>query len=357
MPDSPCPQAAATFTTLPPPPDAMLFAVEREVPEVRVPPPPIGVAEVVAIDPARRWPYHGPAFNALDVMWWSMLARAVYWGDETWVRNVAAWAGPVIQLDFYRGSDFAQGRAFVELQDCMLCIVRGTTNELERLQYIVSHTADSMHEDLVHDWEINSTWYDRGNAIYHDFFTFGAVNKPQIYLGHSSGGAYAGYVAFALAQPSPANLGSVCTFGTPKWATGSMFNFSYSLGKHRPQGINFTMAGDPVPLLPPPFAVLDAVRQVYPLAPRPSYMHYENLLMFRPFGGYDLVQSEPTTQYITNRTAQLLNGTINLAQHGYDRYTSTAQAWAIADSFAGVYDRAAYSALAVILEAMIAAGA
>lgn len=324
----PCPQAAAAPTIGPGSLNPLQYAIEANPAQPRPDSAPIPQPVL----PTRLWPYHLPRWVSIDVLWWAMLARAAYFTDDTWVRRVAQFSGDVLRLDYRAPTNPAvQGRALVELRDCWLCIIPGTSSELELFQYVLSHGLENTTQDTIADWRINSTWHARANPIWEECLTWGVPEKPLIAIGHSSGGAYAAYVAFKADQITPeGKLCSVATFGSPIWGTPSMVN--WQLRSKTPQVIEFTTTGDPIPWIPPPWSMIDALRLVYPVTPRPIYFRVGSLLEIRGTPGLQLQSDRQSSDQVFQAAYAVIAGGINAAAHATLRYVTKAQDYAAFDT-------------------------
>lgn len=296
------------------------------------------------VDPTRPWPYHLPAYNGLDCLWWSMLFRSMYWRDDSYFRLCAEWAGPVTKLLFEGTSVPAvQGSGFAELSDCVLVVIPGTSSELEALTYLVTHSLLLTTPDPTNEWRINSTWASRGRQVADRLAAWPppSPRKPFIVVGHSSGGAYGAYVSF-LIDTDIDKLTTLVTFGAPIWGTPSMrtrYLTHFTTGDRiqtgllRPQVIEFGNPNDFVTTIPPSWALIDLCVPGYALANRPDYSRFTNLLELGNRGAPTPI-NQPTT--LAAGTAALLalvtGGGLNI-NHSPTLYTAAAQLWADNDSY------------------------
>lgn len=327
MPNGPCPQAAASPGIAPLVPDPLYFAVEADPILPRAGPvAPEPVIPLVNFTVA--WPYHLPAFNGLDCLWWSMLARAAYWTDATWINNVALWSGPILRTAFTSVANPAgQGYALVELTDSVLIVVPGTSSELEALQYVLSHSLQSVATDPTQGWQINSAWQARGFDVWNAYLAWPppAPTKPVIVIGHSSGGAYGAYVAFKVYQNAGPNT-AIVTYGAPIWGTPTMYRTMTE--QKKPQVIEFQNAGDPVTVIPPDWSILSQFSIPFTSSQRPTYNRLGNVLIFQG-------NSRPLPDEGNTITAAAISAMMAIvvrqslgASHATGTYTDSANDWA-----------------------------
>lgn len=348
----PCPQAARAPGRGPVVNDPFYFSIEATpiIPRPGDPPPS---PFPVRIEPAIVWPYHLPRFNGIDCLWWSMLCRAAYWTDSTWVRRVAEWAQPVLRIAFQRGQDPGiQGYALVEFSDSWLCIAPGTTNDTEFLSYVLSHTMDELTIDQVAAWYMNSTFALRGQSIWLAAQAWPyPTAKPLVAMGHSAGGAFAGYVGFKHVAAVPDSSETVVTFGAPRWSNDSLA--TYANPRKRPQVIEFVNPNDPVPSVPPDWSIMDLFTFPYALQPRPRFSHLGNLLTLGGRGRPPGAPEATTRDAAVNAVRQILTGADPIFSHRLRTYTYNAQLWGDNDQSLIDFDWGTeYDKLVAILVAM-----
>lgn len=363
----PCQQAARAPGVPSPPPLSMQVQIEA-IPELPRPPVQAQALQMALADPVTRWPYHLPAYNGVDCLWWSMLARAVYWSDDTWIRRVAAWAGPIARLTFVdRSVPSRQGYAFVELGDCVLVVIPGTSSEAEALAYIMTHSLALTTSVQPGPMVWNSAWADRGFQVLTAYSAWPApqVRKPIIVIGHSSGGAYGAYFAFRR-DDNIDYLTTLVTFGAPIWGTPSLENHyrnffaagaRIQIGQLRPQVIDFGTPNDIVTTLPPPWAAVDLLIPGYAQANRPTYARFTNLILLGLNSGPTPVDQPATLPAVTHAVITLVRGGGLGVEHGMPNYTAGAQRWCNND--ASITDAGLdteRTALNAILAAMNTAG-
>jgi Lipase (class 3) len=279
----PCPQAQRIVGSAPAVADPYYFALESTpiLPRTGVIAPNSGPARVT---PFLQWPYHLPSFNGIDCLYWAMLARASYWTDQTWVNNVCQWASPVLRISYVSvANPGIQGYALVELQDCVMIVIPGTSSEEEALQYIMRHSLENLTYNPAGDYAINSAWALRGESVRLAYLAWPppALTKPIIVVGHSSGGAYGAWVTLRLDETSSQPV-SLVTFGAPLWGTPSIV--AYEFPRKAPKFYEFGNPNDPIMVIPPPWSVIDAAQLGYRLAPRPEYRRVGNVLLLGNVG-------------------------------------------------------------------------
>lgn len=328
MAGEPCNQAAAVAGTLPPPADPLLFAIEAAGAPARPVEDPWNIEIIVAPDLHDRWPFHMPAWNAVDSLWWAMLTRSGYWVDTTWFSRVAAWAGPVQRQAWVGTADpLVQGHGYAEYPTFNLVNIPGTVSEIERNSYIVSHAMEITRTDPVGGWQMNATWYDRGAQVLTSLLAWPLnEDKPTIVVGKSSGGGYAAAVATRLTQRPGIEPVALVTYGAPRWATPSLRD-AITLAKH-PQVIEFGTPGDPITMIPPPWSVVDGFRLQYNLANRPQYGRFGPLLQVRGADGVIPVPDESDFTRISNAVSGFLQGNVDMTQHEGLTYTNGLAVWA-----------------------------
>jgi hypothetical protein len=357
MPDVPCVQAARAPGNAPATANPYYYAIEDTpvLPRQGQIPPDSGPLRVT---PAIQWPYHLPSFNGIDCFFWSLLARASYWTDQTWINNVAAWSGPVLRIAFVPCQNPAvQGYALVELSDCVLIVIPGTSSDAEVVQYVCTHSLENITTDGPGQWSINTAWFLRGESVRLSYMAWPPPNpaKPLIIVGHSSGGAYAGYAAFKLLQGGPAAIAAV-TFGAPIWGTPSLIGY---IDTHKkPQVIEFQNPNDPISVLPPPWSVIDVFQLGYRIAPRPEYDRLGAVLILGNNGRPTVSAGNFSTNVAANAMLAVVVGGNAGTPHLTATYTENANLWAENDPTltTGDWDNE-YSHLFTVYQAMIAAGA
>lgn len=323
----PCPQAASGGGVLPAPLNPLLFGIEDVPPVPARAPAVVDDANDYADDPSQPWPFRLPAWNAIDCLWWLMLGRAVYWDNDTWVRRVAAWAGPVLRLNYAPPlAPPAVGHAFIELQDQYLCVIAGTNSDAERNAYLMGHALESTTLDVVGQWRVNTQWYNRAQTVLDAYRLWAPTAlKPTVAIGHSSGGAEASVLALRrYGDLHPTTVHAV-TFGSPRWSSPTVNTYVFL--EKAPQFIEFTTPGDPVPLVPPPWSVVDALRLNYNLWPRPEYLRPGQLLVLLGAWG---VEPRDAAAYsdLYEAAQQVLRANLTTANHATPSYTATALHWA-----------------------------
>lgn len=297
-----------------------------------------------------------------------MLFRAMYFTDDTWLRRVSAWAGPITRLQFQsRATPSVQGFGLVELGDSVLIVIPGTSSEVEAIAYLLTHALDNTASTFDGEWSMNSTWVNRGAQVErgYRFWPPPTTRKPIIVVGHSSGGAYGAFTAFTV--DNDVNfLTTLVTYGAPIWGTPSMerrYREHFTQGDRiqtgvlRPQVVEFGNPNDFVTALPPPWSLIDVVIPGYPRANRPTYTRFVNLLQLGANGAPTPVNQPTTTETATSALLTILTGQGLGAQHAPAAYTANAERWAdndptIADAGWG----AERTALKNILVDMNAAG-
>jgi len=327
----PCPQAARSpgVAQLPLPP------ISNIVTDAPVIPLQFPVAQALPdslVDQSITWPYHLPSFNGLDCLWWSMLVRSMYAADSTWLQRVAAWAGPVVRMQYVdRSQPARQGFGLVELGDSVLVVVPGTSSEVEALSYFLTHSLRLLTPTQA-GWQINSTWAARGQQVLAAYNAWPppSPEKPIIVVGHSSGGGYGAFVTYSLGlSGSPAV--TLVTYGAPIWGTASMINAYHDAGDV-PKTIDFVQPNDPVPLLPPPWAAVDLLLPgTYALTGRTNYFRVNSQLTLSSSGAPPSTGSTPALQTIAGAVIPLLTGGSLGEQHATRSYTSAADTWALND--------------------------
>lgn len=353
----PCPQAARAPGVAPLPPPTLLNVVE-DVPAV---PRPVDQADALPralVDQSVRWPYHLPSFNGLDCLWWAMLVRALYASDSTWVRRVAEWAQPVARLSFVdRTQPARQGYGLVELRDCVLVVVPGTSSEAEALAYFLTHSLRLVYTNIDFGWKINQAWATRGQQVLDAYLEWPppSPHKPVIFIGHSSGAAYAAYCGYsAFSDPHQPN--TIVNFGAPIWGTQSLSAFYVDRDKE-PKTLDFGTPNDPVLAVPPAWAVVDLLGLRYPYADRITYARINPLLQLGGLSAPEPVSQPSTFDAVLAAIRSVLVGGQLGADHAPAAYTTAANKWAANDpSIDAEFMRPAYDALAVILTDMNTAG-
>lgn len=357
MANGPCPQAARAPGISPGTADPFYYAIE-DLPVLPRPgtiPPDSGPLRVT---PSLQWPYHLPSFNGIDCFYWALLVRGSYWTDQTWVNNVAAWSGPVMRIAFIPSTDPAvQGYALVELTDCVLIVVPGTSTDVEAIQYVVTHSLEDVTMDGVGQWSINTAWALRGQAVRLAYLAWPppAPQKPLIIVGHSSGGAYGAYAAFKLLQGATVPI-TLVTYGAPIWGTPSLDD--YIQNNKKPQVIEFQNPNDPITVVPPPWSVIDVFQLGYRLAPRPEYQRVGSVLILGNNGRPNVSTGNVGTNTAANAMLTVVIGGNAGTQHSTVVYTANANLWAKNDPTltTGDWDNE-YDHLFAVYQAMIAAGA
>lgn len=332
MPTLPCPQAAASIGQRVQNLDPWTMAIERPLAGPRQLPPWDGPEVPPAPDPGIRWPYHAPRWNGLDLLWWSVLARAAYSPDNTFMRRTASWASPIARMVYSPPvAPPSVGVSLIELADQWLMVVPGTTTELEMLQYVISHVLQLVTRDPVEGWETNSAWYGRGTVARNAAAGWPPpAAKPLFAIGHSSGGATAAIAALLDIHAASTRPVTIVTFGSPQWSTPLLSTFSSLL--KQPQVIEFTTPADPVPNLPPAWSVLDTFPPARLLVPRPNYRHYGALLEVDGSGTV-FILDPPAGDEAERDLASLLRGDLNTAAHSMATYSINALANANAQEF------------------------
>lgn len=323
----PCPQAASGGGVLPAPLNPLVMAIEQTAPvPERAPPPPLLDTDF-SDDPAARWPFHLPAWNAIDALYWSMLARAVYAEDDTWILRVARWSGTVLRSQYVPPlAPPVVGRALIEFSDHWLCVVAGTNSDPERNAYLLGHALEQLSVDDVKFWACNAQWYTRSTTVFNAAIAWPySTAKPVICIGHSSGGAEGSVTAVRFGDRSEASTQHAVTFGCPRWCSSSLLDH-ITLEK-RPQVIEFALPGDPVPLVPPPWSVIDALRLNYNIAARPSYLRPGALLEMQGANGVS-PRTSTSNADLYEAARQVLAANLSTTNHATSAYTSSAATWA-----------------------------
>lgn len=323
----PCPQAAGMAGQLGPATDPTRFALEMPLAAPRVEPPEIDGGWSVIPEPGLRWPYHLPRWNAVDAFYWSMLARASYSPNASLILSVASWAAPV------RGHDYAPpvappavGHAFIELADCWLCVIPGTSSEAELLDYVTTHALELTFVNPVGGWSVNRTWWQRTNTVWQAAIVWDYPSeKPLIAIGHSSGGPEVGVLAARHSQIGANEPGAAVTFGAPSWSSPSLND--YVAGAKKPQVIEFTGPDDLVPRLPPPWSALDVAGINHALTPRPTYTRVGTLLELRGTDGA-FVRENSSFAAAYSAMQHVLRRDLGGADHAAKTYTDLAASWA-----------------------------
>lgn len=310
------------------------------------------------VDQAITWPYHLPSFNGVDCLWWAMLVRSMYTANDTWLKRVAGWAQPIVRTRFVGTSNPAvQGHGLVELQDCALIVIPGTSSEREMLTYFLTHSLRILTQTPA-GWKINTTWASRGHQVRNSWVAWPPPDpfKPVIVVGHSSGAAYGAYVAYLLYQDSQ-HPWTLATFGAPIWGTDSLAQL-YLDNNRAPQTIDFAQPNDFVPTIPPPWAAIDlAMPLAYSLLDRPNYRRVNSLLLLQGTSAPAPSTQPSTLNAIVNAVLTLIRGGGFDVQHATSSYTAAADAWAANDpSLNALQLRPAYDSLKAILRDMDAAG-
>jgi Lipase (class 3) len=353
----PCPQAARSPGTkvLPPSPVVNIVTDEPVIPLQNL------VADALPaalVDQSITWPYHLPSFNGVDCLWWSMLVRSMYAADDSWLRRVASWAGPVARLSFVgRANPASQGYGLVELTDSVLIVIPGTSSEAEALTYFLTHSLRLLYT-AAEGWQINATWAGRGSQVLLGYTAWatGRPFKPVIIVGHSSGAAYGAYCAYALFSDAQHPF-TLVTFGAPIWGTESLKS-QYVLNGELPKTVDFINPNDLVPTIPPPWAAVDLLFPLlYAFVNRPSYKRINTPLQLGSTSGPVQVQQPLTLDAIVNAIRTLVTGGGIDVQHATATYTAAADTWAGNDpSIAANQLTPAYNSLKTILADMNAAG-
>lgn len=353
----PCPQAARAPGVAPLPPSPQDFQITDQ------PVLPLGniveeAPPAAPVDAAIRLPYHLPPWFGLDCLWWAMLVRAVYAADSTWLNRVAGWAQPVVRMQFTDRLQAArQGRAFVELQDCVLVVIPGTSSEAEALSYFLSHSLRQLYTSPA-GWSINSTWATRGQQVVAAYNAWPPPNpfKPVIVVGHSSGGAYGAFFTYSKYSDSQHPF-TVVTYGAPIWGTHTLVD-AYNDGNQLPKTIDLALDNDIVPILPPPWAAIDVLFPLqYALSDRPTYRRVNELLLLGRPSGPVQAGGAATFETIVNAARTLITGGSIETAHAPASYTAAADLWAANDQvIASEGLTAAYNALKTILADMNTAG-
>lgn len=324
----PCPQAAASAGLAPPGPDPLLFAVEAMPPDPRPSEEWDSAAITAGPDPANVWPFHLPAWNAIDALWWAMLMRACYSPTDVFLRRTVEWASPIVRLSYTPSAPPPViGHALVELPDQWLCIAPGFTDDPHRLQYIYTHAIDQTTVDPVAGWTANATWYQYAQTLWAAARAWVyPPAKPLLCVGHSSGGAITGVMSFLRVQAAPEVHVAAVQFGTVRWGTASLLT-SKTLQK-TPQIMEFANANDPFVALPPPFSVYSAFPLVRLFWPYPEYIRFGTLMDL--VGGHGIWAHDQDTQTtLYNVYLGLQRGDLPNAYHHEGVYTRLASAWAI----------------------------
>jgi len=353
----PCPQAArsAGYVAIPPAPWENIVTDEPVLPLQF---PVADALPAALVDQSIRWPYHAPSFNGVDCLWWAMLMRAAYSADQTWMARVAGWAQPIVRTQFTdRFQPARQGRVFVELQDCVLVVIPGTSSEAEALSYFLSHSLRQIHTSPA-GWQINSTWAARGEQVVAAYNAWPPPNpfKPVIVVGHSSGGAYGAYFMYTKYSDSQHPY-TLATYGAPIWGTHTLVD-AYNDGGQLPKTIDFALANDIVPIIPPPWAAVDLLFPLaYALNNRPTYRRVNTLLTLGGSGGPVPAGGAATLETIVHAARTLVTGGSIEGAHAPASYTAAADHWAANDpSIVREGLRPAYDALKTILADMNTAG-
>jgi hypothetical protein len=327
-PSMPCPQTGFTVGIVPPPADPLWTAIEASPPTPRQPEPAVLPPFQPAPQPQARIPFHLPAYHGLDVFWWSLLARAAYGTDSSWMTQVSGYANPVMRLAYVPpAAPPAVGHAFIELPDQVMVVVPGTSSDGELLAYMMSHALDQVSTYPDTDVEINSTWYERGLVVTaaENAWVMPA-GKPIVYVGHSSGGATCAAAAMARVLAQDDRQIAVITYGSPQWTLASYLTTKNSTKS--PQVIEFTTSNDPVTDLPPPFSLIDALGFIPRLLfPRPAIRRYGTLLSLNDADGARAAPT-PGLDSITSGFQAILRGDA-VAGHAMRAYTASASQWAI----------------------------
>lgn len=325
----PCPQGLQTVPPASVPAEAWDFAIERVPVEPRGGRLPALEPLPIANVPGIRWPYHLPRWNALDCLWWTMLARASYSTTATLFRQVCEWAGPVIRWD-YRAPQAAPdvGWAMAEMTDCLVIVAPGTASERDFLQYFLSHSVDSITSHPLQGWSANSTWYNRGERLYAALGAWSHTQaKPHIWIGHSSGGATAALGVYFRMVDAPLTNHAQVTFGSPRWGTPSLL--ALRTPNKQPQTIEFSTRADPVPLLPPAWSLLDGLPLYRLIRDRPEYIRLGQLLELRGAEGAP-PRGNSTADTIGRAINTVLSPLSAIRNHAAANYGDSALAWATA---------------------------
>lgn len=357
MPNLPCPQAARGLARDPPSPEPWITAIEVNPPIERPPEPDPGPPLPPAPAPLARWPVHLPRWDAVDCLWWSMLARASYAADETFTRRVAEWAGPVLRLN-YRGPTGPDvvGRALIELPDQWLCVIPGTSNDDERDAYLITHALDLVtHEgNPPPGWDLNSTWYVRGSIVWGDAVLWPyPPAKPMTVIGHSAGGGAGAVPLVRVALAGGEHKKALVTFGSMIWGMPLINGLTTSL---KAQVIEVTTPGDPIPLMPPPWSLVNLLPRTYRIENRPTYERPGQLLELRGLEGITPRRTaDGDTDRVFTAMLSLIRGEVSPVEHKIRHYTRLALDWA-RGLLQPLGERALIEPLEVIQEDMDAAG-
>lgn len=324
----PCPQAARIIGIPPLSSDPWMTAIEVLPEEQRPGLPPMPEPLPPAPEPTHRWPYHLPRWNAIDAAWWAALASAAYFPTDAWVRRIAGWAGTVSRVLYRAPTDPAiVGYALVELPDCWLCVVPGTSSDEERNAYLLTHALAITAQDPEEDWTVNSTWYLRAAIIW-----LAAVGwpyppaKPLIAVGHSAGGAEASLVAVFRDQAAVEVRKTAVSLGAPIWGSPSLSS-RIVLAKS-PQVIELSNLGDPVTYMPPPWSLVDAMRLGYRSGPRPEYVRIGAMLDVDGHTGARQRMTSGSANDLGPIISGILSRTIDYSRHKILNYTDNFLAWA-----------------------------
>lgn len=180
---------------------------------------------------------------------WATLARASYAPSDAIPLLALEAFGEVQEMRFVANSEsVVPGYFAAKFAGGILVVVSGTTNDRQRLNYILQSLQDNKRPG---EYGVNHGFWSAAQEITSDLVQLETWRGlPVFFVGHSYGGAIAGLCSFQLDQEAWGTSRQVVTFSAPAWGTTQLCPLIAAT-----PALRFYVEGDAVPFLPPPSAV------------------------------------------------------------------------------------------------------